>query len=81
MNDVLHFQSNGETGNIFSILGNVRCIMARQRRITEYNYMWTAVQNSGSYEAALEIIGKHVQLVDDSTGKKYGKERAQCTET
>ena len=73
MNDVLHFQSKGETGNIFSILGNVRCIMARQRRITEYNYMWTAVQNSGSYEAALEIIGKHVPLIDDSTGKTYGK--------
>lgn len=81
MSRALHFKSDGETGNIFYILGNVRCIMAEQRRITEYNYMWTAVQNSGSYEAALEIIGKHVPLVDDSTGKKYGKERAQCTET
>ena len=74
MSRALHFESNGETGNIFYILGNVRCIMAKQRRITEYNYMWTAVQNSGSYEDALEIIGKHVTLIDDSTGKEYKRE-------
>ena len=73
MSEALHFNSHGESGNIFYILGNVRCIMAKQRRITEYNYMWTAVQNSGSYEAALDIIGKHVPLIDDSTGKTYGK--------
>lgn len=73
MSKELHFDSKGETGNIFYILGNVRCIMAKQRRITEYNYMWTSVQNSGSYEAALTIIGKHVPLIDDSTGKTYGK--------
>ena len=75
MSKVLHFDSRGESGNIFFILGNVRCIMAKQRRITEYNYMWQAVQNSGSYEAALEIIGKHVPLIDDATGKKYGEEK------
>lgn len=70
---ILHFNSRGESGNIFHILGRVRCVMAKQRRITEYNYMWQAVQNSGSYEAALEIIGKHVPLVDDDTGKEYGR--------
>ena len=73
MSKELHFESRGESGNIFFILGNVRCVMAKQRRITEYNYMWQAVQNSGSYEAALEIIGKHVPLIDDSTGKTYGE--------
>lgn len=49
--------------------------MQKQRRITEYNDMWEEVQNSGSYEAALEIIGRHVPLMDDATGKKYGEER------
>ena len=70
---ILHFNSRGESGNIFYILGRVRCVMAKQRRITEYNYMWEAVQKSGSYEAALEIIGKHIPLIDDDTGKQYGR--------
>ena len=72
---VLHFNSRGESGNIYYILGNVRAIMCKQRRITEYNYMWEAVQNSNSYEEALKIIGKHVPLVDDDTGKCYGREK------
>lgn len=72
---VIHFESRGESGNIFFILGKVRVTMQKQRRITEYNDMWEEVQNSGSYEAALEIIGRHVPLMDDATGKKYGEER------
>jgi len=70
----VHFRSRHETGNIFWILGTVRNIMRKERRITEYNDMWEAVQKSGSYEAALKIIGKHVLLVDDDTGRQYGKE-------
>jgi len=75
MKDPLHFNSRGESGNIFFILGEVRKLMRKQRRITEYNDMWQEVQNSGSYEAALEIIGRHVPLTDDATGKEYGEER------
>lgn len=70
---VVRFRSRHETGNIFWILGTVRNIMQKERRFAEYNDMWQAVQNSGSYEAALEIIGKHVPLVDDDTGKEYGR--------
>lgn len=67
----LHFESCGESGNIFFVLGRVREIMRKQRRIIEYNNMWEEVQNSGSYESALAIIGHHVKIVDDSTGKIY----------
>lgn len=69
----IHFNSRAESGNIFHVLGRVRTIMKKERRITEYNDMWQEVQNSGSYEAALEIIGKHVPLIDEATGKGYGK--------
>ena len=70
---MIHFNSRGSSGNIFFILGMVRVEMQKQRRITEYNDMWQEVQNSGSYEAALEIIGRHVPLMDDATGKSYGR--------
>ena len=69
---MIHFGGRGPSGNIFFILGKVRVEMQKQRRITEYNDMWEEVQNSGSYEAALEIIGRHVPLTDDATGKRYG---------
>ena len=72
MKEALHFNSRGESGNIFFVLGMVRTVMQKQRRITEYNDMWQEVQNSGSYESALEIIGQHVPLIDDATGKRYG---------
>ncbi len=69
---IIHFNSRAESGNIFHILGRVRCVMARQHKLTEFDYLWKAVQKSGSYEAALEIIGKHVPLIDDATRKGYG---------
>jgi len=72
---MIHFNSRGASGNIFFILGEVRKVMRKERRIIEYNDMWEEVQNSGSYEDALEIIGRHVPLTDDATGKKYGEER------
>ena len=72
MKEALHFNSRGESGNIFFILGMVRVTMQKQRRITEDNNMWPEVQHSGSYEAALTIIGKHVPLIDDATRKGYG---------
>jgi hypothetical protein len=72
MKEPLHFNSREESGNIFFILGMARAVMQKQRRITEYNDMWQEVQNSGSYEAALKIIGKHVPLIDDATKRGYG---------
>ena len=69
---MIHFNSRGASGNIFAVLAEVRKVMRKERRINEYNNMWEEVQNSGSYEAALEIIGKHVPLIDDATRKGYG---------
>ena len=64
-NPIIHFESRGPSGNIFWILGAARNELQKQRRITDYNTMWERVQNSGSYEAALEIIREYVDLIDD----------------
>ena len=53
----LIYNSRGETGNIFWILGQVRRIMQKQQRINAYNELWERVQSSGSYEDALKLIG------------------------
>jgi hypothetical protein len=66
---MIQFQSTGQSGNIFWILGAARKELQKQRRITEYNDMWERVQNSQSYEDALSIIREYVELVD--TDGKY----------
>lgn len=60
----IHFDSRGESGNIFYILGMVRREFQRQRRITEYNELRDRVTASGSYDAALAILRERVDLVD-----------------
>lgn len=60
----LIYDSRGESGNIFWILGQVRRILQQQRRITEYNELWERVQHAGSYKEALDIIGEEVTLID-----------------
>lgn len=62
----IEFDSHGESGNIYWILGKVRDALRKQRRIIDYNNMWEQVQNSGSYEEALEVIREYVDLVDAS---------------
>lgn len=66
------FHSRGQSGNIFWILGAAKGVMHKQRRITEFNDMWEAVQKSGSYDEALQIIGQHVLLRDEDTGREWG---------
>ena len=60
----LIYDSRGESGNIFWILGQVRQILQQQRRITAYNELWERVQRAGSYKEALDIIGEEVTLID-----------------
>lgn len=60
----LIYDSRGDSGNIFWILGQVRRILQKQRRIDAYNKLWERVQHAGSYEEALEIIGTEVTLID-----------------
>lgn len=73
------FNSRKESGNIFFILGEVRKLMRKQRRIFEYNNMLEEVENSDSYEEALKVIGQHVTLIDEATGRIYGNEQFERT--
>jgi hypothetical protein len=58
------FDSAGPSGNIYSILAEVRTVMREQRRITEYNDMRDEVFKSQSYAAALKVIREHINLID-----------------
>ncbi len=68
---VVYFHSRGPTGNVHWILGAVRQVMQKERRIVEFNDMCEAVQNCGDYEEALCEIGKHVILADRDTLRVY----------
>ena len=60
----LIYDSRGESGNIFWILGQVRRLLREQNRLTAYNELWERVQRAGSYKEALDIIGEEVTLID-----------------
>ncbi len=61
---VIHFQSSHETGNIYWIMGKVRDIMRKERRITDWNNAWERVQKT-DYAGALAILRELVDLIDD----------------
>lgn len=66
----IHYNSQGESGNIFWIL---RAIYENCKREgvnpTVYKEMQERVFAAGSYEEALAIIGEKVNLVDDAKGR------------
>lgn len=62
--EIIYFNRNGQTGNIFYILGLVRDKLRKQRRIIDYNECWERAQHSGSYEEALKIIREYVDLIE-----------------
>lgn len=65
MNDkVIYFDSTGESGNIFYILGQVQKVYHKQRRVTEFNDLRDKVFSAKSYEQALNIIRQHITLID-----------------
>ena len=61
---VIHFQSRHESGNIYWIMGKVRDIMRKERRITDWNNAWERVQQT-DYAGALKILRELVDLIDD----------------
>lgn len=61
----LRYDSRGETGNIYWILGELSSIMRRQNRISVYNEIRDRVFKAQSYQEALEIIGEVVTLIDE----------------
>ena len=60
----VHFRSQHETGNIYWIMGQVRDIMRKERRITDWNNAWERIQKT-DYAGALAILRELVDLVDD----------------
>ena len=62
--EVIHFQSRHESGNIYWIMGKVRDIMRKERRITDWNNAWTRIQMT-DYPGALAILRELVDLIDD----------------
>ena len=60
----LIYDSRGESGNIFWILGQVRRLLKEQGRLDTYNQLWERVQSAGSYEEALDILREEVTLID-----------------
>lgn len=58
------YDSRGETGNIYYLIGQLQRIMRKQRRYTDFNNLRDRIFESGSYEEALAIIGEEVELVD-----------------
>lgn len=64
MKPVVYFNSRGESGNIYWILGLVRAKLRKQRRITDYNNLCEKVHNSHSYQEALRFIREYVDLID-----------------
>ena len=59
---VVHYDTNGPSGNIFYILGNVKNALRKERRIQDWNDCLERVQNCHSYEEALKIINEYVIL-------------------
>lgn len=62
--EVIHFKSRHESGNIYWIMGKVRDIMRKERRITDWNNAWERIQNT-DYPGALAILRELVDLIDD----------------
>lgn len=58
------FDRRGSSGNIFFILAMAYGEMKEAGRMDEYEEMNARVKASGSYDAALAVIGEYVDLVE-----------------
>lgn len=57
----VHFNANGESGNIFVIMARVMYAMTDP---VEFDALWKKVQQ-GTYQDALKAIREKVNLIDD----------------
>ena len=62
----IYFESNGESGNIFAILGQVKEIITKE----QFEECFQAVKSCNSYYEALDVIEEYVHLEDLSKWKK-----------
>lgn len=60
----VEFDSKGASGNIYYILGLCSKVLRKEQRITDYNQLKDDVFESKSYQDALAIIRKVIDLVD-----------------
>lgn len=63
MSKAIQFDRNGETGNIFYILGQAQKVLLRQGRGSDGVEMFERVKQ-GDYKNALKVIGEYVELED-----------------
>ena len=65
---ILSFDAKGETGNVFSIIGNARALLEGEQREAFMDAINEATKpNAGkNYEDILAIVNEHVRLVDTS---------------
>lgn len=69
MRPTVKFDSRGETGNIFWIMGACRQALLKVHHIADANIIIEEVPKCGSYEDALVLIRKYVNL-EDIQGEK-----------
>lgn len=60
----IYFDSTGPTGNIFFILGKVQRVLMDLGKHEEASNVSGEVLSSHSYEEALAIMRKYVELID-----------------
>lgn len=61
---MITFDRNGESGNIFFIMGEAIAELKVAGRENDAKQLYQRVINSGSYEEALEIIAEYVDIVE-----------------
>lgn len=66
MKPVIVIDLHGADGNIFNILAVARDALHKNKLNKEAEEMIEKAMSSGSYDAALEVIRKYVELVFDN---------------
>ena len=77
MSKAIYFNRNGETGNIFYIMGFASRMLKSEGRAEDAETMRERVAQQESYEDALKVIREYVDLIDvsetddDDTGDEF----------
>ena len=61
---MVEFDRRGPSGNIFFVLAMACLEMKNEGRMDDIKVMEARVKASGSYDAALAVIGEYVELVE-----------------
>ena len=61
---IVRFDSSGQSGNIFDILGQCSKVFRKEHRINDFNLMRDRVITASSYKEALAEIRVDIDLID-----------------